>query len=159
MVKITLKILVILLLVLCQISLMPKFLILGAIPNLIFIFTIALVIKNRFWDALLMGFLGGIFLDLASSLWFGFYIFVFLLTIVTINFLLLKTIPSPNNLIVFLIYFASFLFLDLMTFLFIKSWPSWSFLIGAFINSFWAIVIYILIQSKIATREEINVNI
>ncbi len=109
MVKTSLKILLILILAFCQLSLISKFSIFGAIPNLVLVFAILLVIKNRFYDGLLVGFLGGLILDLSSSLWFGFYIFFFLLIIVAINFLLLRTIPSPNNLIVFLIYFAGFL--------------------------------------------------
>jgi len=156
MVKIILKILIILLLAIFQISLMTKFLIWGAMPNLILIFAIALVIKNRFYDALLVGFLGGFCLDLASSLWFGSYVFSFSAILIMLNFLLLKTLPPPNHFIVFLIYFASFLFLELLTFLFIGLWPSWFILIGVLINSLWAISIYILIQSKLIAKEEIQ---
>lgn len=153
MVKIALKILLILILAVCQIALVAKFSIYGAIPNLILVFAILLVIKNRFYDGLLVGFLGGLILDLSSSFWFGFYIFFFLLIIVAINFLLLRTIPSPNNLMVFLIYFASFLVLNLMIFLFARLWPTWLVLIDALLNSLWAIIIYVLIQSKIKEME------
>ena len=149
MVKIALKILLILILAVGQVALMTKFSIFGAIPNLVLVFAIALVIKNRFRDGLLVAFLGGLILDLSSSLWFGFYLFFMLVIIVAINFLLLRTIPAPNNLIVFFIYFASFLFLNLMIFLFARLWPTWFVLVDGLINSLWAIIIYVLVRSKI----------
>ena len=124
MIKLLLKIFAILVLAIFQLALISKLTIWGAIPNLILILAITLVIKNRFFDATLVALVGGIILDLASPLRFGIYLFLFLLTLCLINFWLLRTIPAPNNLIVFFIFVGAFLFLDLAPFLFITTWPS-----------------------------------
>lgn len=156
MAKIILKILGILFLAIFQVAIIVKFSILGAIPNLILILAIALAFKNRFQDALLVVIVGGVVLDLASPMRFGIYIFLFLVILSLIHFLLLKTIPTPNYSIAFLIFTGAFLFLDLTIFLLIKTWPSWVVLPQAIISGFWAVLIYRFIASEISPKEEIK---
>ncbi len=158
MIRTILKILAILLLAFVQFFLVSKISVLGVIPNLILILAIVLVLNNRFSDAILVALVGGLILDLGSPLRFGLYTFFFLAILLIIYFIILRSIPSPNNLTAFLIFSASFLFLDLGIFLSLGVWPSWPVLVWAIISGFWGLLFFVLLSPKIITNEEINVN-
>lgn len=155
MLKISFKIIAILVLVIFQLSLMTKFSIFDCIPNLILIFAITLVLRNHFNDAILVATTGGIIFDLTSTMRFGVYTFIFLAIILIIQFLLLNNIPSLNNFVVYLIFFTSFIFSDLIIFLVIRTWPSWNIFLSSLINGFWGIIIYFYLGPKIVSKEEI----
>lgn len=65
------SILILIFLAFLQISFLPNFLILGAIPNLILIITIAWCISGNYKEAIFWGIAGGIILDLFSPFYFG----------------------------------------------------------------------------------------
>jgi len=156
MIKTIIKIIAIVVLAIFQLALITKITILGSIPDLILILAVALVFKNRFQNAILVAAVGGIVLDLVSPLRFGVFTLIFLIIILMINYLLLKTIPSPNNLMAFFIFLGSFLFLDLVIFLAIRVWPSWQILLSSSIEALWAVLILYLISGEISKEEEIK---
>ena len=157
MLKTILKVMGILVLVIFQLAIMSKLFFWGAIADLILILAIILTIKNHFQDAILVAIVGGFFLDLTSSLRFGFFMIMFLAILLIINFLVLKNLPSTGNLTTFLIFLGSFLFLDLTSFLLIRVWPTWQVFLTSFVNSGWAILIYSLIGHKITAEEKIKI--
>lgn len=155
MLKTILKIIIIIILVIIQLSLISKFSVYNAIPNLILILAISLVLRNHFNDAVLVAITGGLLFDLVSEMRFGIYTIIFLTIIILIQFVLLKSMPSPNSLITFLIFAVSFLSLDLVFFGFLKTLPSWNILLSSLINGLWGLLIFIWLSPKIVTYEEI----
>lgn len=70
------KVLAIISLAIIQITLIPYFGILGLWPNLIFLLSLTLILIGAKQEAYLAASLGGLILDLASPLFFGFYTLV-----------------------------------------------------------------------------------
>lgn len=150
------KILGILLLVILQLSFFSKLEILGTLPNLIYLVSISLVLLGFFGDSLLVAVFGGLLLDLASPLRFGIYTLLIILTIFFLDRIVLKNIPGLNWLLIFLIYLTTFLGLNLVIFLIIETMPNWQIIIDAVVNSFWGIIIYLILIKFIKHKEEIK---
>lgn len=84
------KVLAIILLVIIQITLMPYFGISGLWPNLIFLSSIVLILIGADREAYLVASLGGLMLDFASPLFFGFNTIVLLGMVMIIHLLVNK---------------------------------------------------------------------
>lgn len=158
MLKIILKIAGIFLLVILQISLFDKFSIFGSVPNLIFIFAIALTLKARWQDAILLGGIGGVLLDLASPLRFGVYTFLILVVITLINYLVLKLLPTPRLFMSFFIFIGAFLLINLIISLLTFSWLGWNLLIDTGVNGLWGVFAYYLTSKLIKVESEIKID-
>jgi hypothetical protein len=157
MLKTILKITGILLLVIIQLSLFDKFSFFGSVPNFIIIFAISLTLKGKWQDAILLGLIGGLLLDLASPLKFGIYMLLILLAITLINFLILRSLPTPKLLMSFFIMTGSFLMINLLISLLTFTWLGWTALIDAVINGLWGVVAYWALNKFIKTENEIKI--
>lgn len=157
MIKFVLKILVIFALVIFQVAVLTKLSFLGVIPNMVLIVAISLILKGRFYDGFMVAGLGGILLDFLSPLRFGIYTFFFTFILILIYYFCLKISLTPNLLVVFFIFFASFLIINLGLLLVMKVWPSWENLLYSLVEGFWGILVYLIIQNIIKSREEIRI--
>lgn len=97
--KTVLKVLCIILIGVVQITLMPSFSIYGAWPNLILLLALVLIFFNNIPEAFLVASLGGLILDLASPLFFGFYT-SFIILVLFLNKLLIGKYLSEAPLFV-----------------------------------------------------------
>lgn len=150
------KILGILILVVLQLSLFSKFSFFASYPNLIYILSIALLLRGFFQDSLLVAILGGFFLDLASPLRFGIYTLILVGVLFVINYLILKNIPAPNSFLIFLIFMGIFLLVNFVIFLIVRAAPDWQIIIDAAVNSLWGILVYFILGKAIKPKEEIK---
>lgn len=155
--KILFKILAIIILVIFQISFFSKFIILGVIPDIVLIVAICFVLKGNFPDGLLIAGIGGLLLDVGSSMYFGFYTIIFLSIILMINFLIRRVAESPNLLFLFVIFWASFLFFNFLLAIFIKHWPTPPILWQSAMNGLWGLVGYWLLGKTLPSKEETQV--
>jgi hypothetical protein len=114
MVKTLFKIILILLLVICQVTLIPHLQIFGAWPNLILILALVLTVAGLNENALLVASLGGLFLDLASPLIFGFYTLVLIIFTLSTSFLVKKFFAGFSPMILSAIVATGTLFYDLI---------------------------------------------
>ena len=126
-------------------------------PNIILILAISFVLKGNFLDGFLLAGIGGLCLDLGSSLFFGIYASLFLITITIINFLILRITESQNLFFIFIIFAVSVIFVDLILLLVISHWPTLQILTGAMINGLWGVIIYWLLGKILPTMEEIKI--
>ncbi|MEK7142701.1 MAG: hypothetical protein AAB785_00655 [Patescibacteria group bacterium] len=156
MIKYIVKILAILMLVILQIAIISKIAIWGIIPNLILILSICLILRDRFEDGFLVALLGGLMMDLSSSLHFGLFTLIFLAILAVIYFYLLKFFPAPNWLTSLLIFGGSFLLLDLIISLLVGDWSWQEILKDIIINSLWGGIIYLIVQRIVQSKEEIK---
>lgn len=153
-----LKILTIFILILFQLSLLNKLTIFSFVPNLIFVLSIVLLLRGFLSDSLLVGSLGGLFLDLTSPLRFGFYSVVLITILLGINLLVLKNTPTVNVISIFLIVLGAFIIADLAIFLITKTLPSWQILLDGFLNGLLGVAVFLILE-KLVRKEEINVSL
>lgn len=157
MIKLSLKILAIIFLFIFQITIFNKLVIFGSVPNLIFILSIAFLLKNRFNDALIVAIGGGLLLDLVSPLSFGVYTILFLGILFILNFVILRMLPAPNLLWLYIIFSGAFLLIDLLILLFVRVWPSWMIVGNVLINGLWGILVYLFLVRLVKPMEEIKI--
>lgn len=151
-----LKILAILILIILQLTFLPKLMIFSSIPNLIIIVSLSLLFRGFLSDSLMVAILGGLFLDLASPLRFGIYTLFLIAIILLLNLVILKNIPEPNLLIIYFLFFLIFGILNLLIFLFIHLAPNLLIILDAALSSLWGIVIYLLIGRLMGPKEELK---
>lgn len=157
MIKLSLKILAIIFLFIFQITFFNKLIIFGSIPNLILILSVALLLRNRFNDALLVAVVGGLLLDLVSPIYFGIYTLLFLAILFVLHFSILKVVPVLSIFWIYVIFLGAFLILDLFILLFTKTWPSWVTIANVSINGLWGILAYYILGYFLKTTEEIKI--
>ncbi len=157
MIKIILKIFAYFLLVVFQLAIVTKFSIWGTIPNFLLIIAISLMFRGQSGNSFLLAGISGLLLDLASPLRFGAYTLFFMITLLIINFYVLKTFPVPSLGISFLIFVTSLLLVDLGLFLFMGHWPFWQIFPQAIISGLWGVLIYWILEKIIPIQEEIKV--
>ncbi|KKQ73921.1 MAG: Rod shape-determining protein MreD [Berkelbacteria bacterium GW2011_GWB1_38_5] len=157
MTKTILKILFIIALGIFQLTLFNKIMFFDTIPNIIIILAVAFVLFGRSQEGFLIAAIGGLMLDISSTMKFGIYTILFLIEIIFINFYLLKILPTPKIIIAFFIFTSAVLFNDLGIHLFLKMLPSWQVVISAFISGVWGCLIYIFLQNVIKPKEEIKI--
>lgn len=93
------KLLSIIILVVIQITLMPYMAIYGTWPNLILLLALVLIIFGATTESFLVASLGGLILDLASSLFFGFFTIVLMILIFMAKILVSKYLNEATVLI------------------------------------------------------------
>lgn len=152
------KILGILIIVILQLALFSKFSILESFPNLIFIISIVLLLRDDLQDSFLVAVLGGLLLDLASPLRFGAYTILLVGILLFVYFVILKSMPVPNLFLIYLLFMGIFLFVNLVIFLIIGAVPNWQIVFDALINSLWGILIYLFLGRIIKPKEEIKMS-
>jgi len=152
MIKTLIKIGGILLLVILQLTFFSKFSIYGSIPNFIFIFSIIFLLRGFLKESLMMAAIGGLFLDLVSTLRFGWYTFLLLIAIVFIYFVVLKILPSSSPIWVGTIFVGVFLFINSVIFL-VNHLPIWQIFLDVLINSIWGLLTYLLFLRFVKVRE------
>ena len=157
MLKNIIKIIAIILLAFIQIALFSKLTWLGAFPNIIFILAIALILKGYFQTSFLIAAIGGLILDFASPLRFGYYTFLLIGVLLIIRFVVLKSLPTPSLFLSFFIFTGAFLITDLGLSLFTFSWPGWSLAFDAVINGFWGVFCYYIVGKMMPLENEIKV--
>lgn len=157
MIKTFFKIIAILLLVIFQIAFLTKLNFLGVVPNLILVLAISLIIKGFFQEGILVAGIGGLSLDLTSTLRFGLYSFLFLVIILILYWFVLKILPAPGIFFLFLIFFGSFLFLEAMIFVLLMRLPPLIIFPQAAISGLWGILIWEVLRPMIKTPEEIKI--
>jgi len=157
MIKNIVKITAILLLAFIQFALLSKLSVFGAFPNLVYILAITLLLRGLLADSFLVAVIGGVVLDLGSSLRFGYYTFLLIVILLLVRLLILKFLPTPNLFISFFIFFGAFLFADLGISLFTFSWPGWSLLLDAIVNGLWGVFIYWIFSKLIRVENKIKV--
>lgn len=149
------KILLIIALVILQMSLFSKFSFFSSIPNIIFLLSLTFLLRGFVRDSFLVGILGGLFLDLSSPLRFGIYTLFLAVNLLFIYFVVLKNIPEqPAIIIIFGIFLACFLFLNLMVALLGRFTPNWQLLVDAGLNALWGVIIYSILRKTLTGREE-----
>lgn len=91
-----LKITAILILAILQITLMPYFGIHGYWPNLVLLVALILVIADFEMESWLVASAGGLILDLASPLYFGFNTILLVGSVLIMKIVLIKFLTEPN---------------------------------------------------------------
>lgn len=114
----TLFIIIILLLSIIQASFLPHFELLSSVPNLMLVFVISWCILKNYKNGLLGAILGGFFLDLFSSTFFGINMVSLTITmiityLIIINFVDMNNIYSRIGIITFATLFYHLLVLTL----------------------------------------------
>ncbi len=156
MLKTIAKILIIILIAVLQLGIFNKISFFSALPNLVMVFGIALTLRNKFYEALVLVLLGGIILDFSSNLHFGILTIFFVMTIFFVNLLVNKLSLVPNVFFFFLVFLGSFLFLDIAISLISFSKLSPTVFIDAFINAIWGILGYFVVQKVIKSEEKLE---
>lgn len=111
MLKSFIKILAIVSIALIQVLLMPYFAIYDVWPNLLLILAIILLFFDADPEALLVASLGGLILDFASPLTFGFFTIFLLVITLLVKLLMSKFFNEPNIIVmVFILAGALFVF-------------------------------------------------
>jgi rod shape-determining protein MreD len=114
MIKTFLKIVLILFLVVCQVTLMPHLQIFGAWPNLVLVLVLVLTAAGLNENALLVAGLGGLFLDLASPFIFGFYTLIIIIFTLSARLLVKKFLAGFSPMMSSVIVAIGTLFYDLI---------------------------------------------
>lgn len=148
------KIIGVFIVVILQLTIFSKISIFESIPNLIIILSVALVIRGLLRDSLLVAIAGGLLLDIASPLRFGLYTILTIVIILFIHYVVLKNIPAPNQLLIFIFYMAIFLVINLIIAAIIGAIPYWQMLIDSIVNGLWGIVVYLILAKIIQSKEE-----
>jgi len=142
MIKNILKIGGIILLAILEITLMPNLGLKGLWPNLILVAALALILLDFGYEALLVASLGGLVLDFASPLFFGFNMLIIISFVLITKFLLTKYLAEPNILIVgIFIGFAS-IFNDVISMLVVRNFIFWPILLNACYSGLAGILFY-----------------
>jgi len=142
MLKNIFKITIILFLAILQIALMPFLSIKGVWPNLIMIITIILILLDLSPEAFLMAFLGGLILDLASPLFFGFNILMILAVTYLIKLFVNKFITESNILIVAILIFIVAIIQDLTTMIVARNFIFMPLLINGLYSALIGLIFY-----------------
>lgn len=146
MFKNILKIIVILILAILQITLLPFLSVKGVWPNLILLTAIVLIILDFDSEAFLLAILGGLILDLASPLFFGFN----LLTILAITYLaklaIQKFITEPNIFIIAILIFIIAIIQDLAIIMVTRNFILTTLLINGFYSAIAGVLLYQLLN-------------
>ena len=158
MIKTILKILLIFGLVVLQVTLIPFLKVSEVWPNLILLVTLVLVLDDFLIDALFFAILGGLFLDLASSSFFGLNVLILVFLVILIKFVISRYLTEPNLWIITLILGLSSVFYSLI-FILIYHNVSYLSLLWSFIyNSLAGILIYWFLGYFLKTTQEIKIN-
>lgn len=141
-----LKILIYLIIGILQLTLMPILQINGMIPNLILMGIVTLAIVDMYDDAFYLAMVGGLVLDLAGPIFFGFHTIVFVGFVLIIKYLLQKVFPEINIPLIFVI---TFLFAALFSFLenlFLNRWPSYDLITYSTYSAFLSVIFFLILQ-------------
>lgn len=150
------KIFGILILAILQLTLLSKFSIFNSIPSLIFILSIALMLRGFIKDSILVAILGGLMVDLASPLRFGVYTLLLISVLFFTNFVIIRSMPVPNLILIYFLFVGFFIFINFIIFLIIQATPSWQILADATINGLWAIIVYLILIKATKQSEEVK---
>jgi len=106
------KIFAIFFLVIVQLTLVPYFAIGNVWPNLVFILVLVLVIFDHDYDAYLTASFGGLMLDLASPMFFGFFTLILMGFALMTKFLVNKFLTGTSPLVMSVIIFICIVIYD-----------------------------------------------
>ncbi len=129
--------LLIIFLSLCQIGLMSNFAIFGNWPNLILIMSLVLIFCDREAEAFLAATFGGLLLDLASPMFFGFYFISLSAITLIVKYIFSKFLTEINPIIVAAVTGVTMIVYDLTMALINHQFS----LIGLVSNAIYAIVL------------------
>ncbi|AKM82485.1 TPA: hypothetical protein DD449_01965 [Candidatus Berkelbacteria bacterium] len=141
-----LKIIIFILIGILQLTLMPLLQIKGMIPDLVLIGCVVFAIVDLQDDALLLAIAGGLILDWAGPLFFGFHTIVFVGFVLIIRFLLQKILPDMNSILIFIITFFFALVYSCFQNLLYNRWPSLNLFSYGLYSAVLSIVFFFLLQ-------------
>ena len=156
MFKNILKILGIIVIAIVQLAIISKLSIFAVSPNLIMIIAIGLMLRGRSYEAFLIALLGGIILDLGSSLSFGLLTFVYLIVLFLIYLLINKTSLIANNLFSLILFFSSFLVINCLISLIYSRSLNLGIVYDSLINALWGLLVLFILQKIIKEQEKIE---
>lgn len=155
MIKNILKVAGVIILAILQLAVISKISILGVAPNLILIIAIALMLRNRPYDAFLIVLIGGMILDIGSSLRFGILTIIYLVVLVLIYLLINRISLIPNYFFSFIVFIGALIIFNTIVSLFYSGLLRWEILSDAAINSLWGILVLLLLQRFVKVEEKL----
>jgi hypothetical protein len=139
-IKTIVKAIIITILAIVQITLMSYFSIVGLWPNLIFILALVLVLTGAEPEAYLTASLGGLILDLASPLFFGFNTIILLIIVTLVKMLVNKFLSEISMFMAALFLIIVAISVDLMMCLITRQF----IFINLIFNVFYTLIIGLL---------------
>jgi rod shape-determining protein MreD len=159
MIKNILKILIIIAVAVIQVTLMPNLNIYGVWPNLLLILALLLIFFGAEPEAYLTASLGGLILDLASPLSFGFYTLTLVSLTVFIRFLVNKFLNEPNVPVIIVILSLSILFMSILESLVAHDFHVNLIFINLIYGLFMGLIFYRVLSFWIDNQQKIKVKI
>lgn len=159
MIKNILKFLIIIAVAVIQITLMPNLNIYGVWPNLLLILALLLIFFGAEPEAYLTASLGGLILDLASPLAFGFYTLTMVSLTVFVKFLVNKFLNEPNVPVIITILSLSILFMSTLESLLAHNFILNLILINLLYGLFIGIIFYRVLSFWVDNQQKIKVKI
>lgn len=132
-----------------QITLMPYFSIFGLWPNLVLLLALILILNSADFEAFLVASLGGLILDLASPLFFGFNTLVLVLIVFLVKALIKKFFGEINFLVTAVFLVVLITLYDLLFCLVAHQFSFLGLVINLIYSLFLGFVIFILINARI----------
>lgn len=142
MIKNILKISAIIILAILQITLLPCFGIKNAWPNLILLMALVLMFLEFDLESLLVASVGGLILDLASPLIFGFHAVIFVAFVLFTKLWLSRFLTEPNAFIISLFLGLAAIFNDLIVILIARNFLWVSLMINGFYSGLIGFLLY-----------------
>jgi len=155
MIKNILKVIGVIIVAILQLAVISKISILAVAPNLILIIAVALMLRNRPYDAFLIILIGGTILDIGSSLKFGILIIIYVIILILIYLLINRISLIPNYFFSLIVFIGAFLFFNTIISLVYSGSLHWEILSDSIINSFWGILALLLVQKYIKVEEKL----
>lgn len=156
MVKNLLKILVIFGVAIAQILIMPYFGIHGVWPNLVLILALMLLFFDAQSEALFTASLGGVILDFASPLIFGYFTLMLVLLTLLVKLLMNKFLKDPNIFIMILIMAFSLFVFDSVQSLIVRQYSFAIILPNIFYGLIISLIFYRLLNFWIDRNQAIR---
>lgn len=136
------KILAILILAILQLTFVPLFGIQNAWPDLIMLVVLVLMFLEFDLESLLVAALGGLILDLASPLIFGYHVMILVIFAVFTKLLLSRFLTEPNTFIISLFLGLCAILNDFIIMLVGRDFPWTSLLINGFYSALVGFLLY-----------------
>lgn len=158
MINLIIKILLIVLLAIFQVTIMPLLSVKGVYPNIVFIFIVILALLNFDDDALLVAGIGGLLLDISGTRFFGTYTIFFLLLIFAIKYINRKIFSETSLFSILIFFLSSYLIFNLYLHLIIYRLPGVNLVYELFYGLILTYLIYWVFRSFYENKSIIKIN-
>ncbi|EKD56186.1 MAG: hypothetical protein ACD_58C00274G0002 [uncultured bacterium] len=156
--KIFIHIICIFIAVILQTTLLPQIMLLGGMPNIVFLVTLSLIFINRADEAIWWLGIGGMLLEFISPVHFGYYFFPLLIVYLLINLLVKRFFANPSWYISMIFFFIFSIIFDVIWLVYNYSIDTYTIILAnAVYNVILGVVIYYFFQFYYFPKEKIKI--